>query len=245
MKKMSLLPGGTTEWEDIQVRLGNFAPREAEPTRDEVEEQLLDAATQVDVLAKSSLRTLDRLIEHDGGDDDELRELERIRNARLEELVRKKSEICFGRVFGGVNKQNFVDQVTKASEKSPVLCHMFAHRSVLCGEVTKVFEFLANRHKSIKFVSGVASEIVGAEFPESNLPFVVFYHHGACVQQIPRARPEDVARLVAESTAQTRPDSDSEHEDISDLSRQVISRANADDREYSSLFFNRHVLRRK
>lgn len=230
------------------MRLGNFAPREQLPSRDEIEQQLLDAAEQVDVLAKSSLKTLDRLIENDGGDDEELRELERIRNARMEELLKKQSEISFGRVITGVNKQNFVDEVTKASERTPVVCHMFAYRSVYCGEVTKVLEFLAPRHESIKFVSGVASEIVGADFPEENLPFVVIYQHGKCSQQISRARPEEVARLVA-SLVSTRPES-SDDEEISDISRAVMSRAafnrdQDDDREYSSQFFNRHVLRRR
>jgi hypothetical protein len=242
VRVMSLLPGGTTEWEDIQVRLGNFAPRERSPTREETENQLLNAAEEVDVLAKSSIPTLDRLIEHDGGAEDDLRDIERIRNARLEELQRRQASLTFGRVFPDVNKQNFIHQVTNASQSVPVLCLMFSHRSAFCSEMLRIFDFLAAKYKSIKFVSGVASEILATDFPDSKLPYIVLYQHGQCTQQLARPRPEAVASLVASLQCHG-----SDDEEISDLSREVLAKADRekdDDREYSSLFFNRHVLRR-
>ena len=72
---MALVPGTTTDWEDIQVKLGNFAPRTKSASRNEIESTLIEAAEQVETIALQSTRTLERLCEHDGGNDDDLLEI--------------------------------------------------------------------------------------------------------------------------------------------------------------------------
>jgi len=251
---MALVPGTTTDWEDIQVKLGNFAPREKLPTRNEVESSLIEAAEQVETFALQSMRTLDRLCEHDGGNDDELIEIERIRNRRMEEL-KSRSPKPFGSIGASVTHASFTDDVTEASKHHLVVCHLMSHKSVYCAEMNKVIKHLAEKYADTKFCLGVASEVIVGDFPESNLPYVVVYSGGACVAQLPRATASAVISAV--NKHRTRSD-DSESsgserdEDRSGIPGMVINRVSRnhreddlnDDREYSSTFLNRHVLRR-
>ena len=251
---MALVPGTTTDWEDIQVKLGNFAPREKVPCRNEIEASLIEAAEQVETFALQSMRTLERLCEHDGGNDDELIEIERIRNRRLEEM---KSKLVkpFGSIGAPISHASFTTEVTDASNHHLVVCHLMSHKSVYCAEMNKVFEHLARKYPSIKFCVGVANEVIVGDFPESNLPYVVVYSGGACVAQIPRATASSVITAVTQNKTKDD-DSDSSSSDREDdhrgLPGMVINRVSRnyrdndvdDDREFSSTFLNRHVLRR-
>jgi hypothetical protein len=251
---MALVPGTTTDWDDIQVKLGNFAPREHVPSRNDVEASLVEAAEQVEAFAMQSMRTLERLCEHDGGNDEELLEFERIRNRRLEELKTRSSK-PFGSVGPPVSHAAFTTEVTEASNHYLVVCHLMSHRSIYCSEMNKVIEHLAKKYPEIKFCTGVASEVIVGEFPESNLPYVVVYSGGACVAQIPRATTAAVVAAVNQHRSKGH-DSDASQseseEDHRGIPGMVINRVSRnyrdndvdDDREYSSTFLNRHVLRR-
>ena len=254
---MALIPGTTTEWEDIQVKLGNFAPREQELSRDEIEAQLIAAAEDVDVFAKTSLSTLERLCENDGAQDDELLELERIRNRRLEEMQSLRAR-PFGCVGAPLSRASFVTEVTEASRKSLVVTHLLSHRSAYCDEMKKLFDYLAKKYPEVKFCRGVASEVVGSAFPESNLPYVVVYSNGNCVDQLNRAKAEEVLSSIKKHRVKgLKADSEDESEPElthSGVTRLVMNRVGKgyqededldDDREFSSVFLNKHVLRRR
>ena len=53
-----MVTGVTTEWEDIQVKMGNWLPREKQITVEEVLEQNIEKAEAYDPLRSKKLDTL-------------------------------------------------------------------------------------------------------------------------------------------------------------------------------------------
>ena len=50
--------GVSTEWEDIQVKMGNYLPRDKEKTNDEVEKITIETLEKYDPLEKKTLNEL-------------------------------------------------------------------------------------------------------------------------------------------------------------------------------------------
>merc|ERR1712187_410127 len=92
-KSMALCPGDTTQWEDIHRRLGNFAPKPKEPTANDLEKVILDAAEKFDPLEEKSLKELDKV-----EDDYEEDELARYRRQRIAEMKARTRAAKFGDV---------------------------------------------------------------------------------------------------------------------------------------------------
>lgn len=78
--------GVTTEWEDIQVRMGNWLPREMGPTNEEIAEANLEAVEAVEEYKGLSKGKMDLMKEEkvDLEDDDEF--MEEYRRKRLEQM---------------------------------------------------------------------------------------------------------------------------------------------------------------
>jgi hypothetical protein len=50
--------GVTTEWEDLQVKMGNWLPRPRTPTAEEIFQTNLEEADMIDEMAPKKLATL-------------------------------------------------------------------------------------------------------------------------------------------------------------------------------------------
>ena len=88
--------GVTTEWEDIQVKMGNWKPREYVPTNEDIAQANLEAVEEVDEFKGREKQFFENKLQDnpDLEDDDEFLELYRLK--RLEELKQEKGRPSFG-----------------------------------------------------------------------------------------------------------------------------------------------------
>lgn len=95
----------TTEWEDIQVKMGNWKPREMQPDNEDVFEAHLEYAEKFDGFATKKLETLEKMAE----DDPDLEEddyFKKYRDQRLEELKKDAARPKYGSLIE-INRPDF------------------------------------------------------------------------------------------------------------------------------------------
>lgn len=175
---MALCPGDSTEWEDIQRRLGNFAPKPKEIAQRDVDAALVEAAEQIQPLQHCGLDALDRL--EDDADEDVLM---RYRRQRLAELKAAKQAAKFGVVLQ-LTRTDFVAQVTEGSgEGQWVLVLLYVDSSSACHSMFGPWSEVAHRFPAVKFMRGVAAEVI-PDFPDTSTPAVLVYKDRNCQKQL-------------------------------------------------------------
>eukprot|EP00929_Paragymnodinium_shiwhaense_P080667 TRINITY_DN42087_c0_g1_i1.p1 TRINITY_DN42087_c0_g1~~TRINITY_DN42087_c0_g1_i1.p1 ORF type:complete len:285 (-),score=51.25 TRINITY_DN42087_c0_g1_i1:30-884(-) len=182
----ALCPGDTTQWEDIQRKMGNFAPkpRQDDPylrfKRNELEAQVIDLAEKVSdaQLEHATLAALDAA-EDDLEDDI----LAKYRQKRLAELKQAQGKAKFGSVLR-VCKGDFVREVTEGSADGQwVVVLLYCDASTGCHYIEQPWEDAARRFPAVKFMKGVATDVVDG-FPDSHTPAVLLYKDKDCKKQL-------------------------------------------------------------
>jgi len=175
---MALCPGDTTQWDDIQRKMGNFAPREREVPQRELEKAVVESMEKVDVLGHCTLKELDTL-----EDDVEEDVLARYRRQRLAEMKAASRAAKFGDVRQ-VTRCDFVAEVTEASAGGQwVLVLLYVEAGSACHHVSGPWAEAARRFPAVKFMQGVASEVI-PDFPDDSTPAVLVYRDTECQKQI-------------------------------------------------------------
>lgn len=175
---MALSAGDTTEWDDIQRKFGNFKPLEREIPQREVERIAVETLEQFNPLEHCNLKEL-----HELEDDINEDTLARYRRERLAELKAQRSAAKFGSVYQ-VTKCDFVAQVTEASAQGQwVLVLLYVDACYTCHYMMKPWNEAARRFPAIKFLRGVASEVV-PDFPDSRTPTVLVYRDKECQKNV-------------------------------------------------------------
>jgi glutamyl-tRNA reductase len=100
--------GVSTEWEDIQVKLGNYLPRDKDPTNDELEKIAIETVDKFDPLEK---KNLDELKELEDDEDDEV--LKEYMEKRMQEMKEYAQKPKYGKVLE-LRKQDYIREVTNA-----------------------------------------------------------------------------------------------------------------------------------
>lgn len=160
------------------MRMGNFAPRPKEAPQRKIEEKLQEAAAAFDPLEHCELKTLEALT-----DDVEEDTLQEYRRKRLAELRSAHWAAKFGHVLQ-VFRTNFVREVTDASADGQwVLCLLSVDALQSCQIISAPWEEAARKFPSVKFMRGVASEVV-ENFPDDSVPAVFIYRNKECAKQI-------------------------------------------------------------
>merc|ERR1719387_880554 len=145
--------GETTQWEDAQVKLGNYAPREKPPPPPEWAPA-----------------------------EDEERFLEQYRRERLEQL-RASGRASDQQQGSGVSevhfirRDEFVKEVTEASNKAWVVVFLFKEGNEGCMLMSKCLEQLARKYYGTKFVKIVSTDCI-AKYPDSLFPTLIVYRNG-------------------------------------------------------------------
>lgn len=123
----------TTEWEDLQVKHGNWEKRELPPpppkwAPNERQERQLDRTVDlVDEMAKLDAADKDELSDLDDDFDDD-RFLAKYREARMEELKERERVIVLPPGHGEflfIKRDDFVREVSEASDGKWVVCHLY------------------------------------------------------------------------------------------------------------------------
>lgn len=175
---MALCPGDTTQWDDIQRKLGNFAPKEREIPQRDIEKAVVEAIEKIDPFELCNLKELDQL-----EDDVEEDTLASYRRQRLAELKAAQKASKFGEVLQ-VARCDFVAQVTEGSANGQwVLVFLYVDSSTACQQFSRPWVEAARRFPAVKFMRGVATEVI-ADFPDSSTPAVLVYRDGDCKKQL-------------------------------------------------------------
>jgi len=191
--------GETTEWEDIQVKLGNFAPRPKPPKPAPFAPERDDpaAAARRDPSSAAARAWLDgrtapeleRLEDELPGDD---RALERHRQRRLAQLRAAAAAPRFG-ALDELPPAAFVRGVTEASRLHWVVCHLYRDGHAGCAVMDLCLADIAAKYPRTHFVRSPAAGVLrqkegggggGAAPPDSHLPALLLYRHGACRKHV-------------------------------------------------------------
>lgn len=186
--------GQTTQWDDIQRKMGNLPPKEpvkkAEPWTPEREEG--KGKEWVDKKAVDELEEMD-----DDFDDD--RFLEQYRQERIAQLKAAQKQARFG-TMEHISRGDFVQQVTNAGEDVYVVVHLYKDKVAHSALLGECLTELAKKHPQTKFVKIISTECI-PNYPDKNLPTVLIYKDTKCLQHLiglgpfggPRTTPEQVA----------------------------------------------------
>ncbi|KAL6746549.1 thioredoxin-like protein [Haematococcus lacustris] len=186
------LPGDTTQWGDIQRKLGNLPQRAPvwKPAKWTPEADDPQGAALIDSKDAGELSDLDDQFSDD-------RFLEEYRQRRVQEL---RTAACRPR-FGSV-------ELIRASEfvqKGPlwVVVQLFKDGHGPSALMSSCIDELAARYPNTKFVRIISTECI-PKYPDAHLPTLLVYHAGECVKHLVglamhggnRATPEQVALVL-------------------------------------------------
>jgi len=202
---MALFTGETTAWEDIQIKLGNFAAREAPSPSNE--ERYKETMARAEGITKQDF--VDSLFESEGAattDSSVDLDLLALRQARLEQLKRQDQQTCVRRI----TKETYMDEVTEGSKTAIVMVLMdrgggdsFLEsecRKVANEWITEIAPAKGFSGTSTRFYVGDIDDLIGPNFPQTSLPFAVVYANGKCQSQMQRATmPGIVSAITAVS----------------------------------------------
>lgn len=169
--------GTTTEWDDIQRKLGNLPalppkhkPPAWEPAADDDGSARRDAAW-LDGKTEEELEEL----EDDARLDDDSRFLEEYRKRRLAELQERARKARFGAVVP-ITGGDFVREVSHAPPEVWVVVHLYKDGVPECQVLGRCLDEVAAKYPATKFVKIVSTECI-RDYPDANLPTVLVYNH--------------------------------------------------------------------
>ncbi|EGG15076.1 phosducin-like protein [Cavenderia fasciculata] len=179
-------PGlGKTEWEDIQIRLGNMKAPPKKLSEDELFDLIQEAASMAaeqekqDKLNNATLDEIDEMKED--ADDDEEMTLEKIRKKRIAEMKKQAELNKFGEVYH-ITEPSYKREVTEVKNIF-VIVHLFNQGIPHCQLVNDCLNQLAPKFKACKFVKIRAEEAIHG-YPDKNLPTILIYRNGDIVSQL-------------------------------------------------------------
>jgi hypothetical protein len=185
---MALFQGDTTAWEDIQIKLGNFAERAPKgPTLEETGREVMEKA---DMISKQEF--VDKILSNRPQDDED-DDLATLRRARLDQLKKQDAQTAVRRI----TKESYMDEVTEGSKHAVIVVMMDrgGGSSFLESEMRKFAkEWITETAPSqnlesvnARFYVGDIDELIGVNFPAESLPFAVIYGGGVCKTQLANA----------------------------------------------------------
>lgn len=165
------LEGETTEWGDIQRKMGNLPPHPPKFVPDKfVPSADTDDRDDPSRIARASSRAELESMEDDFGDD---RFLEEYRRRRMEELRVGASVPRFGSVTE-ITRASFVREVTDCSSKHFVVVFLFRPHCGKCELVETALDELSGKYPGTKFTKALAGDIMPG-YLDKNVPTVLVY----------------------------------------------------------------------
>lgn len=168
--------GVTTEWEDIQVKYGNYLARDKETTNDELIEMAIEAVENYDPLEKKNLEELKDL--EDSEDEEVLKQYELKRMEELKQIAQKPR---FGQVIE-FRKQDYVTEINNAPKDVYVIIHLYKNWSENSNILSRIFDNLAKKFVLVKFTKIEANNCI-PNFQDKDVPGVLIYKNGKMIQQ--------------------------------------------------------------
>lgn len=171
--------GESTKWDDIQVKMGNKAPKPPvwkpgayAPEADEKRDAGWVAGKSAEELEEG---------EDEGAYKDD-RFMDDYRRKRLEELRQGAARPRFGGLEE-IRGSEFVEQVTNAGEGVWVVCHLYKDSAQDSCILNQCLAEVAKTYPNTKFVKIVSTDCIPG-YPDANLPTVLLYKDTKCVQTL-------------------------------------------------------------
>ena len=172
--------GVTSEWEDVHVKLGNYLPREKEPTNEEIFQAAIEKESQKDPNAGKSLEQI-RIEREENLDDDDDEILKEYERKRLEELKEFASKPKFGQLRE-INRKEYVDEVNNAPKGVFVVLFLYEDGNMDSAMLERILNVMTKKFVLIKFLKIRATNCIeGIE--ENNIPGMLIYKDGEMVRQ--------------------------------------------------------------
>ncbi|PUZ58395.1 hypothetical protein GQ55_5G506800 [Panicum hallii var. hallii] len=195
--------GTTTEWDDIQRRLGNLPPK-PEPFKPPPFAPRVDADEQPKSKEWLDAREPEELEELEDDLDDD-RFLEQYRKLRLAELREAAKAARFGSIVP-ITGSDFVREVSQAPSDIWVVVFLYKDGIPECGLLQNCLEELATRYAATKFVKIISTDCI-PNYPDRNVPTILVYNSSAVkgtyvgLQKFggKRCTPESVALALCQS----------------------------------------------
>ncbi|KAK6204309.1 thioredoxin-like protein [Scheffersomyces amazonensis] len=175
--ELQVNPDEDTEWNDILRAHGIIPEKPPSPTA-QLEEALEEAIKKQheNRLENKDLEELDDL---EGLEDEDF--LDFYKQKRMNEIKELSSKQKFGTVFP-INKQEYEDEITKASNDSFVVVHLSLSSNLQSRLLSSIFQQLAPKYSEIKFCEIPANRCI-ENYPESNCPTLIVYHKTNVIKQ--------------------------------------------------------------
>lgn len=174
-------PNEDTEWNDILRSHGIIPEKPPSPTA-QLEEALEEALQKQHDNRLEDL-DLDELAALEDDEDEDF--LESYKQKRMAEMRKMADKPTFGHVIP-VTKQEYNDEVTKASESGDegtwVLLHMSLTSALQSRLLSQLLIQIASRFPEIKVCDIPATRAV-ENYPEQNCPTLIIYHKGNIARQ--------------------------------------------------------------
>jgi len=188
--------GESTQWEDIQRKLGNFAPK-AKPEKAKAFKPAAERDRVADLIEAEEQEDLEQL-EDDFADDSFL---EQYREQRLKQLKEDAANRGYGAVVSIVREQ-FVAEVTQGSKDVWTVVHLYKDKVPDSAQMGECVQQLAAKYTRTKFVKIISNDCI-PDYPDRNLPTLLIYKDTECkhnlVGKLPfggRLSPEGVAAAL-------------------------------------------------
>ncbi|KAK9062889.1 hypothetical protein SSX86_020079 [Deinandra increscens subsp. villosa] len=194
--------GSSTQWDDIQRKLGNLPPKppafKPDPfTPAEDEDSKPKDKNWIDNKTKEQLDDL----EDDLDDDRFLQEYRRKRLAEMKQIVKIAK---FGSIIP-ISGSDFVREVSQAPSDVWVVVILYKDGYPECGVLMQCLEELATMYPATKFVKIISTDCI-PNYPDRNLPTILVYNNSAVKANYVglhtfgrRCTPEGVAMILCQS----------------------------------------------
>lgn len=167
----------TTEWDEQQIKHGNYDPYVAEPKQEELCNELQERIEELDPLEFKTIAELTELYEQT---DDPFVEEYKLKRSRQLQLYKQRQK--FGEVYE-ISYDTYMKEVTQASEEHFVVLHLYKDSQPMCVQINEIFAVLAKKHREVKFCKGICDVIV-PNFSDKNVPTIIIYYKKQCVAQL-------------------------------------------------------------
>ncbi|XP_011628560.1 phosducin-like protein 3 isoform X2 [Amborella trichopoda] len=168
--------GTSTQWDDIQRKLGNLPPKPAPfkpPAWTPAEEDDGLKPKNRDWIDSKTQEELEDLEDDRDLDDD--RFLEEYRKKRLAEMMESARKPRFGSVIPIVGPE-FVREVSQAPPDIWVLVLLYKEGIPECVILLRCLEELATKYPATKFVKIISTDCI-PNYPDRNLPTLLVYNN--------------------------------------------------------------------
>nr|XP_009780862.1 PREDICTED: viral IAP-associated factor homolog [Nicotiana sylvestris]XP_016503401.1 PREDICTED: viral IAP-associated factor homolog [Nicotiana tabacum] len=168
--------GASTQWDDIQRKLGNHPPKppafKPPPFTPETSNSKPKDKDWIDEKTQDELDELE--------DDPQLNDdrfLQEYRKKKLAEIREAAKIARFGAVLP-ISGSHFVREVSQAPDDTWVVVLLYKDGYSGCQILLQCLEELAMRYPATKFVKIISTDCI-SNYPDRNLPTVLVYNNGA------------------------------------------------------------------